>query len=306
MKPAALPLFLVALCVPAGAAFAQGAPPATAAVSVEADTLEPPPLPVVPPAMRASVDALGETVSNTNECYTVDGERVSHTADPNCPQWYARLARSGLAGVYAIGAAFRPVQPDAAEPPREDIRASEGADEQGPRLVQIMARTGRPEAVPFLLSYLVRTATVDNAYVTQTDTAALAALRTLTGTDPAPTAPWEDDNAHLNARPARRALMQRWMRWYNTHQGMTVAQWRAEGAELARRILFSDDILERYGAIVRLAPSPTDRVAVTTALQALLAREDLPAAARVHLHRFARRQRIVLPAAPTATVTAAQ
>ena len=114
MKPAALPLFLVALCVHAGAAFAQGAPPATAAVAVEADTLEPPPLPVVPPAMRASVDALGETVSNTNECYTVDGERVSHTADPNCPQWYARLARSGLAGVYAIGAAFRPVQSDAA------------------------------------------------------------------------------------------------------------------------------------------------------------------------------------------------
>lgn len=305
MKPAALPLFLVALCAPAGAAFAQGAPPAAGA-AVEADALEPPPLPEVPPALRASVDALYETVSNTNECFTNEGERVSHTADPNCPRWYARLARSGLAGVYAIGEAFRPVYPEGAEAPREDIRVSDGAEEQGPRLVQIMARTGRPEAVPFLLSYLVRTATMEESYASPTDTAALAALRTLTGADPAPTAPWEDDTTHMNARPARRALVQRWMRWYNTHQGMTVAQWRAEGAEQARRNLFSDDILERYGAIVRLAPSPTDRVAVTTALQALLTREDLPAAARVHLHRFARRQRIVLPAAPTATVTAAR
>jgi len=300
MKPAALSLFLAALCAPVGALYAQGAPPAAA----EADALEPPPLPEVPPALRASVAALRETVERTNECYTNESERVSHTADPGCPRWYAQLARSGLAGVYAIGAAFRPVPPEPEVPPREPIRASEGAEEQGPRLVQIMARTGRPEAVPFLLSYLVRTVTAEDTYATSTDTTALAALRTITGADPAPTAPWEDDTAHMNADPASRALVQRWMRWYSSHQGQTVAQWRVEGAELARRNLFSDDILERYGAIVRLASSPTDRVGVTTALQALLAREDLPAAARVHLHRFARRQRIVLPAAPTATVAA--
>ncbi len=298
MKPHGLPVVL-ALCLVPCLVAAQVQPPAPVAERDD-EALVPPELPEVPAELRASVEALRVTVERTEECYSAEG-RMEHTPDPACPQWYARLARGGPAAVFAIGALFRPGAHGPNDPLMEAMRSSEATEERGPRLVQIMARTGRPEVVPFFVSYLVRTATVPTAYVSAVDAAMLAALRRLTGNDPAPTAPWEDDQAHLNAPLARRDLVQRWARWYHDHQGMTVAQWRAEGAARAARDLFSDDLLERYSAITRLAGDPTQRVAVRTALQTLLGREDLPAAARVHLHRLARQRGIVLPPAPALT-----
>lgn len=284
-------LFALALCAAPLSALAQEAP-----VPLERDDdLTPPELPEVPAALRASVDALRTTVQGTEDCYTGEG-RMEHTPDARCPMWYARLGRGGAAAVFAIGEALRPVRSNPNDPAMEPLRNTESEYERGPRLVQLLARTQRPEAVPFLISYVVRTASVPDLYPTGTDMVMLRALRTLTGDDPAPTAPWEDDAAHMEGSLSRRELARRWVRWYREHQGMTVAQWRAEGEARALRGLSSDDILARYSAIARLAPNPAQRVAVTASLRELLAREDLPAAARVHLHRLARQRRIPIVA----------
>lgn len=283
-------LFALALCAAPLPALAQEAP-----IPLERDDdLTPPALPEVPEALRASVDALRTTVQSTEECYRGEG-RMEHTPDARCPQWYARLGRGGVAAVFAIGEVLRPVRTSPNDPPSEPLRNTESEYERGPRLVQLLARTQRPEAVPFLISYVVRTATRPDTYATGTDVVMLRALRTLTGDDPAPTAPWEDDGAHLEGALSRRELARRWVRWYREHQGMTVDQWRAEGAARALRGLSSDDILERYSAITRLAANPAQRVAVSASLRELLAREDLPAAARVHLHRLVRQRRLPPP-----------
>lgn len=282
-------LFALALCAAPLSALAQEAP-----IPLERDDdLTPPELPEVPEALRASVDALRATVQSTEDCFTGEG-RMEHTPDARCPQWYARLGRGGAAAVFAIGEVLRPVRSNPNDPPMEPLRNTESEYERGPRLVQLLARTQRPEAVPFLISYVVRTATQPDLYPSGTDAVMLRALRTLTGDDPAPTAPWEGDDVHLEGTLSRRELARRWVRWYREHQGMTVAQWRAEGEARALRGLTSDDILARYSAIARLAPNPAQRVAVTASLRELLAREDLPAAARVHLHRLARQRRIPL------------
>lgn len=280
----------LALCAaPLASARAQEAP------ASESDELTPPELPEVPEGLRAAVNALRQTVDDTAECFT-GGGRLEHEADPRCPQWYARLARSGAAGAFAIAEQLRPGRGRDAQDAAEPLRNSEGEYERGPRLVQLMARTQRPEVVPFLISYVVRTATQSNDPPSDSNEAMLRALRTLTGDDPAPTAPWEDDRAYLDSPLTRTELARRWVRWFRDHQGMTVAQWRAAGISRAQQRLTSDDIIERYSAIARLAPLPAHRVAVTASLHELLTRDDLPAAARVQLRRLARQRRIPLPA----------
>jgi hypothetical protein len=266
---------------------------------VEAPTeLAPPPLPPTPPELAAAVASLRADVASTAECYTAGG-RMEHEADPACPRWYARIARSGPAAVFAIGELFVPASgPDSAGPMIEPIRDNNSELGRGPRLIQMMASTGRAEAVPFLLSYLVRGALDTGLYSSETDLAALAALRTLTGDDPAPTVPWEDDGAHQESPLARRETAQRWTAWLRESQGRTVAEWRAAGLARARQRLTSDDIAERYSAIRRLSPLPAERAAVVASLRGLLAREDLPAAGRMHLSRLARQRGLPLPARP--------
>jgi hypothetical protein len=156
----------------------------------------------VPEALRASVDALRATVQGTEECYTGEG-RMEHTADARCPQWYARLAGAARPRCSPSARCFRPVRMNPNEPPVEPLRNTESEYERGPRLVQLLARTGRPEAVPFLISYVVRTATRPDTYATGTDAVMLRALRSLTGDDPAPTAPWEDDSSPPGGPPSR-------------------------------------------------------------------------------------------------------
>lgn len=260
----------------------------------ERDELIPPALPEVPAALQRAVAGLGATVRLTEECYTAGG-RMEHEADARCPQWYAQLARGGAATVFAIGEVLRPVVVFRNEAPVEPLRNSMGDFERGPRLVQLMARTQRPEVVPFFVGYLVRTATHPEALPSVSDAAMLRALREFTGDDPTPTAPWEDDRAHLDSPAARTEIARRWLRWYRDHAGRSVAEWRAEGLERARQRLTSDDLLERYSAIRRLAPLPAHRDAVTASLQELLARDDVPAAARVHLHRLGRQHGLRLP-----------
>lgn len=266
------------------------------------EQLAPPPLPPTPPEMAAAVASLRATVASTAECYTAGG-RMEHEADPACPRWYARIARSGPAAVFAIGELFVPVaEPGSEGPAIEPIRDGNSELGRGPRLIQMMASTGRAEAVPFLLSYLVRTAIDARLYTSETDLAALTALRTLTGDDPAPTVPWEDDGAHQESPLARRETAQRWTSWLRENQGRTVAEWRAAGLARAQQRLTSDDIAERFSAIRRLSPVPAQRAAVVASLQGLLAREDLPAAARMHLSRLARQRG--LPLAPRPLVAA--
>ena len=259
------------------------------------DALTPPEIPDVPPQLARAVASLRETVEQTRECYTAEG-RMEHAPDPRCPQWYARIARAGAAGAFAIGEEFRPRPGEGDGAEAEPLRGYESEFERGARLVQLLVATRRPEGATYLVSFLVRTATLAGGYASSTDVAALQGLRTLTGHDPAPAAPWEDDRAWLESQPSREEVARRWSRWLRDHQGMTVAQWRASAVEGALRWLSSDDILERYSAIRRLAPLPAHRAAVTASLHTLLAREDLPAAARVHLTRLARQRGIPLPA----------
>lgn len=287
------PSLCLALC--ASPALAQEGPPPE-----RDEALVAPEIPEVPEALRAAVERLAPIVDDTAECYTERGERMEHEAAPQCPAWYARLARGGLASVFAIGAQFRPVEIDRGRAPREPIRYAEGQDERGPRLVQLLTRTRRPEVLPFLVSYLVRTATSDEDGASSTVLAILRGLRELTGDDPAPTAPWENDAAHLRSTRARVELARAWSRWYREHQGSTPAQWRAEGLDRAQRRLSSDDPVEVYSALVRLAPVRAQRAAVVSALHATLAREDLSAAARVQLLRLARQRGLPLPRARAA------
>lgn len=285
-------LVALALLACARSASAQTPPPE--------DALAPPEIPPVPPRFARAVASLRDTVAQTRECYTAGG-RMEHAPDPRCAQWYARIARAGAAGAFAIGEEFR-VRPDASGTAEaEPLRSYESEFERGARLVQLLVATRRAEGATYMVSFLVRTATL-GAGATSTDVAVCQGLRALTGDDPAPTAPWEDDRAYLESQPSREEVARRWSRWLRDHQGMTVAQWRAAGVEGARRWLSSDDILERYSALRRLAPLPAHRAAVTASLHALLAREDLPAAARVHLTRLARQRGIPLPArAPVPT-----
>lgn len=275
------------------------APAAAAQTTPAEDALALPEFPAVPPQLARAVSALRETVEQTAECYT-EGGRMEHEADARCPQWYARIARSGAAGAFAIGEAFRVGPDEDGRPGSEPIRSYESEGERGTRLVQLLVATRRPEGASYLVSFLVNTARLANE-ASPVDEAALQGLRALTGDDPAPTAPWEDDRAHLESRASREEVARRWSRWLRDHQGMTVAQWRAAALEGALRWLSSDDVLERYSAIRRLAPIPAHRPAVTAALHALLAREDLPAAARVHLTRLARQRGIALTARATET-----
>lgn len=256
-----------------------------------------PELPTAPPELAPAVAALRETVEGTSECYRAGG-RMEHEPDPRCPQWYARIARSGAAGAFAIGELFRPVATENSERPVEPIRSFESEFGRGPRLIQLLVATRRPEAATYLVSYLVNTATRPDGYASDTDIAALAGLRALTGDDAAPTAPWDDDRAFLETVAGREELARSWSRWLRERRGATPAQWRAAGAERAERWLSSDNDLERYSAIRRLAAVPQRRAAVTASLHALLSRDDLPAAARVHLTRLARQRGIPLPPRP--------
>ncbi len=121
-------LFALALCAAPLSALAQEAP-----VPLERDDdLAPPELPEVPEALRASVDALRATVQGTEECFTGEG-RMEHTPDARCPQWYARLARGGVAAVFAIGEVLRPVRSNPNDPPG-------GAAAQAPRASTSAAR----------------------------------------------------------------------------------------------------------------------------------------------------------------------
>ncbi len=272
-----------------GLALGQTRPPDTSLPRDEAIFF--PTLPPTPPALLAEVTVLHEVVRATAGCNTVDGH-AGGTPDRRCAQWYARLARGGAAAAFAIGEQFTPARVEGPRHLMEPLRDEASEGERGAQLAQLLASTRRPEAVSFLASYLIRTVTVHDAPPTRTDVAALGALRALTGDDPAPTTPWEGDEAHLNAELARLEIASLWSRWMHAHEGRPVVEWRAVGAQRALERLGSDDIVLRYAGIRRLAGERAHRAAVITSLRALLAHDDLPAAARVHLQRLVRRHNL--------------
>lgn len=268
------------------------APPAAPLRVEDADSLEAPPAPEVPDDLRDRVASMARVVEDTAECFTYHGERVEHIADRRCGSWYATLQRGGPAAAHAIGRALTATR---AGTPGDD--GFEGEEQRGPRLVQVLAATGAPEAVPYLLRHLASAAQRHRS-LWDTDREVLRQLARLAGDDPAPVAPWESDP--YSGTESRRHSAAAWLRWWREHEHDTPAQRAAAGEARALSDLSADDPARRYAAMVRLANHPAHRPVVTASLRELLGRSDLPARASVYLRRWAQRARIPVTAPPPA------
>lgn len=302
-----------ALSLCAGAALGQirqdttapPAPPAESAqapVDIEAEALVAPARPEVPAALEAEVARLRTVVRATSECYTADG-RMEHEADPACPRWYAQLSRGGAAGVFAIATLLEGDATSRDEEP-DTLRTFIAEEQRGPRLMQIMAASQRPEAVPLVLRFVVGgLADPEARYVTDSEGAAWQSLEQLTGNNPAPRAPWQTRPSATLSSQAYTARA--WLRWYRLHQHETREQWLRAGEQAAAEGLTSEDPAVRYWAIERLARVPEARPAVQSAFAALYASPDLPARGRAHLTRLGRRLRLQIPRVDPASVASA-
>ena len=259
--------------------------PPTAPVAVEATMPE---APVVPPALAARVTALARVADDTVECFTEHGERTEHIADRRCGQWYAQLARGGAATAHAIGSIMeRP--PSEANP----LRDGEGEYRTGPRLVQLLAATGAPEAIPYMLRYLAGAARHRYDW-SESSNEMFRQLARLAGEDAAPLAPWQPDDAALVSVMEHRVDV--WLAWWAAHRDEAPAQRAAAADARAVAALASDDVAARFAAIQRLAANPARRPAVESSLRELMARPDLPARAAVYIRRWAQRARLPIAA----------
>jgi len=290
----------LALAAPIASAQVVTDTPARAPAAPESDALEAPALPEAPAALRARVAALTRVVERTEECYAYHGERVEHSPDPRCAQWYGALMRGGEAAAYAIGEVLN-------RPNTEDttarIHGNMGSDQRGPRLVQILAATRSRAAAPFLLRYLAADAVSENDFDT-TDEEVLRQLPRVAGYDAHPIAPWERNV--FDQPEARREVARRWLRWWRSHQDEAPAQRAAAGESLAVADLTHADPAVRFAAMQRLVTVPAHRAVVADATRALLADDDLPARAATHITRWARRDRLPLPPSAAAPTTLAR
>lgn len=268
---------------------------APAAPAAEPGVLDAPPLPAVPDALAARVQAMARIVQETTECFTDHGERSEHIADPRCGSWYASLQRGGSAAAHAIGQAL--VRPARAVHSVED---GSSEFERGPRLVQVLAATGAPEAVPYMLQHLAASTRANRSF-SPIDEEILRQLARLSGDDPMPIAPWER-GAYAGDDVRRRATAA-WIRWWRDHGADTPAQRSAAALSRAQADLMAEDPAVRFAAIQRLAAVPAQRAAAASALRDLLSRRDLPARAAVYVRRWARRAR--MPVTAPATLAAA-
>jgi hypothetical protein len=261
----------------------------------EADELTIARLPEAPASLQGRVAALTRIVERTEECYAYHGERVEHSPDPRCAQWYAALTRGGEAAAYAIGEVLN--RPNADESVAR-VHGNMGSEQRGPRLVQILMATRSNVVAPFLLAYLANDVDADGGF-DDTDAEVLRQLPRLAGYDAHPVAPWE--SGVFAQTEARREVTRRWIRWWRSHQDETPAQRVASGESRAVADLTHADPAVRFAAMQRLVGLPAHRAAVADATRALLADENLPARAATHVTRWARRNR--LPLAPSAAAT---
>jgi hypothetical protein len=250
-----------------------------------------PAAPVVSPALQARVHALRRIAEKTSECYS-SGERVEHTADPRCGRWYAALRQGGVAGVIAMGEAL--TANEAEVEGHEILRNSEGQYETGPRLVQVLAATRHPEAVTYMVRYLVDSLTLHGEEFGSVDEEIFRQLPRIAGYDVYPVGPW--DSEALTQVEVRRAAVTAWSEWLRNHREQTRAQWLAEGETRSLNDLTSDNPAVRFAALRRLATMSGHAAAVIGSVREILAREDLVAVARVEIRRWATRTHIAVPA----------
>ena len=267
------------------------APSAPAAPVAEPGELDAPPLPAVPDALASRVRDMADIVNETEECFTERGERSEHIADPRCGRWYASLQRGGVAAAHAIGQAL--VRPSGEE---HSIDGGSSEYERGPRLVQVLAATGAPVAVPYMLQHLTASARANRAFP-PADEEILRQLVRLSGDDPVPVAPWE--RGAYAGDDARRRVAAAWVRWWRDHGDDTPAQRAATALSHAQANLTAEDPAVRFAAIQHLASVPAQRAAAASALRDLLSRPDLPARAAVYVRRWARRAHLAIPAPAT-------
>ncbi|MFO0644752.1 MAG: hypothetical protein U0326_00785 [Polyangiales bacterium] len=273
------------------------AEPAAPVANAEPGELDAPPVPAVPEALQARVDALASVVESTEECFTYHGERSEHIADPACGRWYASLQRGGSAAAHAIGLAL--MRPEGAE---HNLMSVDGSEQRGPRLMQVLAATRAPEAVPYMLNHLADVARRDTQFW-ELEREILRQLGRVAGDDPMPVAPWER-NA-LNTADARRRVVTSWIRWWRAHGADTPAQRAAAIESHALGDLNAEDPAVRFAAIQRLATNPVHGPAATASLRDLLARRDLPARAAVYIRRWAQRTHVSIAAPVTVASNAA-
>lgn len=255
----ALSLALSAMTPCAGAQIVAETPSPPSPAAPAAVAARVPEAPVVPPALAARVTALARVADDTVECFTERGERTEHIADRRCGQWYAQLARGGAATAHAIGSIMeRP--PSEANP----LRDSEGEYRTGPRLVQVLAATRAPEAIPYMLRYLAGAARRRYDW-SEAAKEMFRQLARLAGEDAAPLAPWRPDDADVASVQEHR--VDAWLTWWAAHRDEAPAQRAAAADARAVAALASDDVEARFAAIQRLAANPAQRPAVEASLR---------------------------------------
>lgn len=288
VRTLALSLALTAMTPFARAQIVAETPSPTAPAPPAAVVATVPEAPVVPPALAARVTALARVADDTVECFTERGERTEHIADRRCGQWYAQLARGGPATAHAIGSIME-------RPPSEPnpLRDGEGEYRTGPRLVQLLATTRAPEAIPYMLRYLAGAARHRHDW-SESSNEMFRQLARLAGEDAAPLAPWRPDDAALVSVMEHR--VEAWLAWWAAHRDEAPAERAAAADARAVAALASDDVAVRFAAIQRLAANPAQRPAVEASLRGLMARADLPAPAAVYIRRWAQRARLPIAA----------
>jgi len=258
------------------------------AASPSEEELLPPELPQPPAALARRVAALTRVAEQTEECYSYQGERNEHTPDPRCDEWYATLMRGGDAAAYAIGEVLN--RSNASHGGAVGyVRGNIAAEQRGPRLVQILAATGAAVAPVFLVRYVADTAISEDVF-DETSTESLRQLARLAGHDAHPVAPWE--RGAYRTPEVRRDAARSWIRWWNRHQGSSIAERRTAGTERALADLAHADPAVRFAAMQQLVTVPLHRAIVVDAARTLLADENLPARAVTHIVRWARRHQV--------------
>ncbi len=245
-------------------------------------------LPQVPPELRADVSRYRLVVAHAMRCF--EGYRVEHVRAPDCRAAVTTLTRGGAAAMHALGQFAYDEQ--RRQLTQQERAATRVAVRFGglPRVAQgggsifdaaatiapIMATFDAPEVVPYILAALEHYARCRLAsdFAVQGFVRWIEPLGSVTGWDLTPLPPWQLDALTIDqADQFAGDAYVNWVRWYRAHKNESLAQWRAQGTERARRALTGRAIPTRVAAIIRFfrtSASPDDREAARRSLTELL------------------------------------
>lgn len=261
---------------------AQTAPTVVAVVDpdvvAETDPLPPAPEdhPPTDDATNARLNTLRRIVARTDECWTYNGERLSHVADRRCPQWFASLLQAQDIGVRAIGERLIPSDEELSGEPISVERARE-------RRMSFLRTSRSPIAAQFLLSrvHYIATHASDELrrYMLRGERETMETFEVITGYPVVTVASW-DNNDRPELEAVNRAGLIRALRWWH-RVGSNPAAWQQESDTRLRAwlssarawsVIHASDIIE-----ARPNESTALRPVAIEALERVIARADCTA-----------------------------